>query len=131
MDGMRFHFHRGFTLLMLGRNAEAIAELDRGLETQGDYSSAYRLRSCARARLGQIEGALGDQERALELLAGAARDNPSLLGEEVAATQSMVDALRQAKMAAPRRPFEGDCVAFLDRWVRARPRSARLGGTAP
>ena len=129
--GMRFRYHRGWTLLMLGRNAEAIAEIDRGLESQADYSGAYRVRSCARARLGQIEAALDDQERAHELLTSIARDNPSIVAEEIALSQALVDALRQARTAAPRSPFRADCAAFLAQWGRARRRSARLGAAAP
>lgn len=73
--GMRFHYHRGWTLSLLGRLNEAIREYDEGLTEQPDYSSAYFRRACARASLGRLREALADVDEArrlYETLPGAA-----------------------------------------------------------
>lgn len=63
--GMAFHFHRGWTLNLLGRYAEAESELSEGLKHQPDYAWAMAYRACARAGQGHIAPALSDQEAAV------------------------------------------------------------------
>ena len=47
------HYHRAMTHNEVGRFEEAIAELDRGLETQPDYMWAFLERACSYAQLGR------------------------------------------------------------------------------
>jgi len=68
-DGMRFHYHRGWSLNSLGRFDEAIADLTAGMRAQPDYASAYERRACAYASVGNLSAALSDLETAVRLLA--------------------------------------------------------------
>lgn len=68
-EGMRYHYHRGWTLSLLGRFDEAISEFTEGLKTQPDYSSAYVRRACAYASIGRLKDALADTSEAARLLA--------------------------------------------------------------
>jgi tetratricopeptide (TPR) repeat protein len=67
-DGMRYNYHRGWTLSLLGRHEEAAESFTAGLAVQGDYTSAYVRRGCARARIGQLPEALADFEEGRRLL---------------------------------------------------------------
>lgn len=123
--GMQFYYHRSWTLSLLRRNEEALADIDRGLAAQPDYSSAYMLRSCLQARLGRLNEALADQERALELHA-------AMRGAPVAETVRMIEQSRgaaaalRAAIASGRRDSSDIGCGFWDRWSRPRPRSPLL-----
>lgn len=52
--GMKFYYHRGWTLSDLGRFDEAVADFGEGLKAQPDYPWAYARRGCAHASLGQL-----------------------------------------------------------------------------
>ena len=82
--GMKFHYHRGWTLTLLGRNEEAVAELNLGLKDQPDYPWALVKRACAFGRLGRVAEAAADQRAAVALLERIA---PSLgdVGDQVKA----------------------------------------------
>lgn len=67
--GMRYHYHRGWTLTQLDRFDEAIAAFSEGMKTQPDYSWAYIKRGCAHAQVGQHARALDDVERGIALAA--------------------------------------------------------------
>lgn len=67
-NGMRFHYHRGWTLTLLGRDEEAVAELEAGLKEQPDYPWALVKRACAYGRLGRVAEAAADQRAAVALL---------------------------------------------------------------
>jgi tetratricopeptide (TPR) repeat protein len=67
--GMKFHYHRGWTLTLLGRFDEAIRELSEGLEQQPDYAWARLRRACAYAAVGMISRAAADQRQAADELA--------------------------------------------------------------
>jgi tetratricopeptide (TPR) repeat protein len=66
--GMAFHYHRGWTMGLLGRHEEAIVELSTGLKDQPDFAWAYVRRSCNLAQMGRIPEALADQRSAVALL---------------------------------------------------------------
>ena len=129
-DGMKFRYHRAWTLMRLGRYEEALADIDAGMATQRDYSSAYELRSCVRGRLGQLEGALEDQERALERLEGAFAQPSAAMRTQIERSRSAVDALRRAVVAGQRGPSGIACTAGWERWETPRPRSALLPADA-
>ena len=125
-EGMRFAYHRGWTLIMLGRHGEAIVELNRGMDSQPDYSSAYLLRSCAHAQVGSFADALRDQERGLELLAISARDGELGLEPDIARSRSLIETLRRAAAEGRRAPLPEACQGHWDRYITQRPRSPLL-----
>jgi tetratricopeptide (TPR) repeat protein len=125
-DGMRFAYHRAWTLVLLGRFQDAFAEIGIGLQSQPDYSSAWSLRSCARAQLGAIEEARRDQERALELLETLARDGEPGLGADISRSQHLVAVLRETRGAATAETLNEICHAPWQNWERTRPRSPLL-----
>jgi tetratricopeptide (TPR) repeat protein len=125
-DGMRFAYHRGWTLIMLGRHDEAIVELNRGMESQPDYSSAYLLRSCAHAQVGSFADALRDQERGLELLANSARDGELGLEPDIARSRGLIETLRRAVAEGRREPLPAACQGHWDKYITTRPRSPLL-----
>ena len=123
--GMKFHYHRGWTLSLLGRDEEAAREIDRGLEGQPDYYSAYLVRSCSRARLGQLDGALADMRRALELMSIPALEASASNRRDIERGRAVIAALERAT-ANQGGPVTDPCVGFLDRWSRPRDRSPLL-----
>lgn len=128
--GMRFHYHRAWTLMTLNRFEEAGREIEQGFVSQPDYSSAYQLRSCIRARLGQMQEALADQQRALELLEAIAAQPTESLRVEIARSRAIVDSLREA-LARGERTLLTAC-GMWDRWTRPRSPSPLLaGGPSP
>ncbi len=66
-SGMAYHYHRGWTLVAMGRNEEAVAEFTAGLRSQPDYEGAFDMRACALARLGRLHEALDDDRTAERL----------------------------------------------------------------
>jgi tetratricopeptide (TPR) repeat protein len=66
--GMAYHYHRGWTLSLMGRDQEAAAEFSAGLETQPDYAWALVRRACSLGRLGRLRQAVADQKRAAALI---------------------------------------------------------------
>jgi tetratricopeptide (TPR) repeat protein len=63
--GMKFYYHRGWTLTKLGRSEEAISDFTQGLKWQPDYTWAYIRRGCTYANIGRLEFAIGDLETAI------------------------------------------------------------------
>lgn len=125
--GMRFHYHRAWTLALLGRDAEAERQVGEGLAAQPDFPSAYLLRSCVRARLGRPDEALADQRRAVALL-GDTITRPTAAGAiELERGRRMIALLEQAVAARRRGPLAEPCAGHWERWVRPRQRSALLG----
>jgi tetratricopeptide (TPR) repeat protein len=78
--GMRFHYHRGWTLNALGRYYEAIADFTEGMKSQPDYSYAYLRRACAQGSVGNLAFALGDIETFARLRSRVpeSRNSPAL-----------------------------------------------------
>lgn len=129
-SGMKFHYHRGWTLILLNRPQEAVNELDQGLASQPDYPYFYFMRACAYGRLGRIGDALADQERGLELLRGAAEDGGPLFAEQVAIANAGADTLRRLAAAPRPAPTAIACERLWDREIRSRPRSTLLPAPA-
>jgi tetratricopeptide (TPR) repeat protein len=126
-EGMRMRYHRAWTLQLLGRPAEAVEELGRGLQGQPDYSYAFFMRSCAYARLGRLREALADQERGLELLSGLTADTGGRLAEDLGNSRALVATLRRLVASGRQLANDAPCSGFWDRDIRSRPRSALLG----
>lgn len=126
--GMKFHYHRAWTLSLLGRHDEAIRELSEGIKEQPDYSSAYQRRACAYAAIGDAKAALADAEEAARLLAllPAARVSKGMRGEldEMAALRAR---LKARIVAGDATPLADACSgASWHRWEQPRPRSPLL-----
>jgi len=104
-SGMAYHYHRGWTLIAMGRNQDAVAEFTTGLEDQPDYEGAFDMRACALARLGRLREALDDEQTADRLF----RRIPS------------------ADPTAPDRVFELRRLAGIEAQLRANIASGRQG----
>ena len=131
LDGMKFHYHRAWTLVLLGRDEDAVREIDLGLRTQPDYSSAFLLRSCARARLGRLAEALADQRRGLELASALLAEPGASMRADFARSRAVIAALEEALAAQRSTPLGTPCEGFWDRWSRPRARSPLLDAAAP
>jgi len=125
-DGMRFAYHRAWTLVMLNRFPEAIVEIDRGLQGQPDYGSAWQLRSCVHAQLGAIDEARSDQERALELYENLARGGEPGMSDYVDQSRHLVLLLRETRGRATAATLDLACRSPWQRDLRTRPRSPLL-----
>lgn len=125
-DGMRYHYHRGWTLSLLGRHTEAEAEYTKGFAVQADYHAAFIRRGCARASLGRLDEALADFDEARRLLTAMPDpDAPTVQSSlrDLAADRASV----ATKKAAGGGPVEGMCAA--EGWTsyeKPRERSALL-----
>lgn len=75
--GMRYYYHRGWTLLMLDRFDEAIEAFNNGMETQADYPWAFIRRGCAEASVGRLAKASDDFDQGMMLLNRFAPNAPS------------------------------------------------------
>ena len=124
--GMRFHYHRAWTLMLLRSFAEAEREVTDGLLAQPDYPWALLLRSCVRAQRGRLEEALADQERALELSREALIGTNAALDPNMARSRAVIDLLRGALRQGRRGRMAAPCEGFWDRWIRPRQRSLLL-----
>lgn len=124
-EGMPFHYHRAWTLMLLHRDEEALAEIEQGLRYQPDYESAYALRSCLRARLGRLRPALEDQEQ-VERLLGEMAGYANWRRENIARSRALSEALRRAIDSGATGPFTAACEGIWDRWSRPRARSPLL-----
>lgn len=125
-EGMRFNYHRGWTLNLLGRFEEAADSFRRGLLTQPDYPFAFFLRACAYGQLGRIAEALADQRRGLELLRGGVDYGRSWQATELAHQSAIEEEL--ARLAAARRRVRtaAACAPGDPRGSSPRDRSALL-----
>jgi tetratricopeptide (TPR) repeat protein len=125
-DGMPFHYHRAWTLVLLNRPREALDEINLGLPFQPDYPYAIIVRACANAKLGRIDDALQDERRAAEILAGWAADDGSFAAGDLMTVRGAVAALEQLAAAHSRRASEIPCRGIWDRDIVRRPRSPLL-----
>ena len=108
--GMKFHYHRGWLLTLLGRYDEAIVEFTEGLRDQPDYSSAYLRRACALAGVGRLSDALddvGEASRLYATLPGAATSKR--LQDDIAEAVDFRKRLEAAIAAGGNRPLAGGC----------------------
>ena len=126
--GMKFHYHRGWTLTLLGRFDEAIRDLSEGLTTQPDYPWAYLRRACAYAAIGRIKDAAADQRLgAGELATLMAADTEPLDSEraDVARTRAVADQLDALAAKASSSPVRLACEGYSEDQPK-RSRSALL-----
>lgn len=131
VDGMKFHYHRAWTLVLLRRDAEAEREIEQGMASQPDYPGAFLLRSCARARLGRPAEALADQRRAFELTSALFPAPSAATRADLARNQAVIALLEQAVAAGRSDPIGAPCEGYWDRWIRPRARSPMLDAGAP
>jgi len=129
-QGMRFHYHRAWTLILLNRPAEAVEDLRIGFAGQPDYPSAFFLRACAEFRLGRRGDALADERQGLELLTGWAAAGPVGIGRDLANARAAIAALEGAPAPSRGSADAAICVHPWARYTQARPRSALLGRAA-
>jgi tetratricopeptide (TPR) repeat protein len=66
-DHMPYHYHRGWTLLLLERYREASAEFTAGLAFQKNWMWAHAGRACAGHAMGEVEAAVADLRKAIEI----------------------------------------------------------------
>ena len=109
-DGMPFRYHRGWTLIRMGRLHDAVDELTQGLKYQPDYAPALNRRACALAESGNLTDALTDQIRFVELMGEeekSAGETPrgargfALAKSELASLQGLIAVNPLAKSGAP------------------------------
>lgn len=67
VPAMPIYYHLGHTYMKMGEHEKAVSAFDAGVPAQPDYSSVYIYRACAKARLGDLLGALEDYEHGLSL----------------------------------------------------------------
>jgi hypothetical protein len=127
-SGMRFHYHRGWTLSLLGRYDEAIRERSEGLKDQPDYHSAYYRRACAWAALGDTRSAIADLDEAERLFRQIPRAQTTKpISDSVAGIVTLSTRLRTALAAGDARPIRDACTGVSwDRFEHPRPRSPLL-----
>lgn len=129
-EGMKFYYHRAWTLSLLGRYDEAIADLTEGLRSQPDYGSAYHRRACAYAAVGQLRKAKDDVVEAGRLYAaipGAAMS--TFLQDDIAQAAALRSRLEAALAAGTTMPIRDGCAgSSWTAWEKPRRRSALLGG---
>ena len=107
--GMRYHYHRGWTLSLLGRFDEAISEFTEGLKIQPDYNSAYVRRACAYASVGRLKDALADVNEAARLLALPGVTPTKTLRDAMDEAASMRSALETALANSDGKPRPAMC----------------------
>ena len=123
--GMKFHYHRGWTLTRMKRFDEAVAEFDKGLQRQPDYPYAYFRRACAQASRGRIADALTDVERGRKLLAEApAKLDP--IEFDIRRADAVILELKRARETADYKPMPGICEGYWGRSDEARSKSPLL-----
>lgn len=115
-QGMPVHYHRAATLMMLGRDAEAIKEIDECLIAQPGYGWAYARRACADARVRKFDQAIADQRFALEVLRALPAEvaTEAYKTEKIAELTALLDAYVAAKAGGPTPPDgPGNCRTMI------------------
>ncbi|HEY5721243.1 MAG TPA: tetratricopeptide repeat protein [Allosphingosinicella sp.] len=125
-EGMKYDYHRGWTLLLLNRFEDAVKTLDRGLEYQPDYAFAFEMRSCAHAGLGQLDKAVADMEKSTRLLSEMpnAADSQYIQGQLRQQAKALTT-LRQG-IADGGKPILNLCKESNRQWEEPRVRSPLL-----
>ncbi|HEX8624478.1 MAG TPA: tetratricopeptide repeat protein [Allosphingosinicella sp.] len=127
-EGMKFYYHRAWTLSLLGRYDEAIADLSEGLRSQPDYGSAYLRRACAFAAVGRLREAVDDLTEASRLYAALPEaDSATKVRDDLAAMRAFRARLEAALAQGVGKPVGGGCDGSSWRPMeRPRPRSPLL-----
>ena len=126
VEGMKYNYHRAWTLGAMGRDEEAVRHLDEGLRTQPDYHAAYLMRSCLQARLGRLAEALADQRLALDLLEEARTERGGWFDVQAERSRSAIALLERAIAANRSGGVALPCEDFWDHGARPRARSPLL-----
>lgn len=123
--GMKLNYHRAVSLNRLGRHEEAVRAITAGLETQPDFMWAFVERSCARARLGQIEAAHTDLLEGYGLWAKFHARTPFPSGVEHMRTTfaAAIATLDAALAKAPHAPATVPCANDYDVEPISQPRA--------
>ncbi|HEX6742026.1 MAG TPA: tetratricopeptide repeat protein [Sphingomicrobium sp.] len=125
--GMRFYYHRGWTLLELRRFDEAIADFSEGLRSQPDYPGAFMLRACAYASVGNLPFALSDVETAGRLLRRLPQEaDNGLVAADVRRADEIAAQLRTQIPVDGSKPFPAACEGYADWPIRPRLKSRLL-----
>lgn len=132
-EGMKFHYHRGWTLNEMGRYEEAVTEFTEGLKSQPDYSGAFDRRACAYAMLGRLPEALADRQRANANLKDLWKDirGTPLAEHELAWGEAVVKSLEVAITSGSNKPMTAACEGGWDYGDAKRERSKLLPRAAP
>jgi tetratricopeptide (TPR) repeat protein len=125
--GMKFYYHRGWTLMKLDRFDEAIADFTKGMNSQPEYAWAYILRACSYASVGQLRYAAGDFDEAAGLFEALPASKASTkLKHDIALAKSTANLLRERADTTVVTPVTGLCDDFWDGSDRSRTRSRFL-----
>lgn len=122
--GMKFHYHRGRTLLQLGRMDEAVAEFTTGLANQPDYWSALVLRGCAFAAVGDITRAKEDFQAAQSKIVAVVVDGPQ--SDTNRLVEKMISRMETSERTSRLTPDTEVCVDFVGKLDSKRTRSPFL-----
>jgi tetratricopeptide (TPR) repeat protein len=127
-EGMKFHYHRGWTFNEMGRYEEAVAEFTAGLTTQPDYSGAFDRRACAYAMSGRLPEALADRQHANALLKAIWNDTrrTPYAEHDLAWGEAVVRSLEAAIAEGSREPMSTACEGAWNYGERRRERSKLL-----
>lgn len=108
----------------------AIAELDKGLETQPDYMWAFLERACSYAQLGRIREAASDQKRGLDELRATWNElTPGHAGRHNLDNAARIERELQGRLAAnDLQPTSAPCNGYWDYAEGRRERSPLLAG---
>ena len=124
---MTYRFHRGWTLVRLGRYADAEATFTVGLESQPDFGWAHIGRACARSAQGKLADALADLDHAIADLEPP--DGISHTPQQQRAleqTRKVAQMLRGVVAKPPGLSPKEPCSLFLEALDRPRARSPEL-----
>ena len=124
--GMKFYYHRGWTLSNLGRFDEAIKDLGEGLKAQPDYAWAYARRGCAHASVGQLPEALADMDMALQKYTAFVAINDPGVRHDKAQFGANSQRLKASIARGERGAMPGMCGQFWGDDDKPRARSALL-----
>ncbi len=127
---MPYHYHRGWTLSLMGRQSEAAAEFAQGLEWQPDYAWAFIRRACALATEGRLAEAEADQNRATELMAKDIAGLPpsQFLKSDRERAVAIALQLRNEIRTNPTAKLQGLCLGYWDEGDERRSLSPLLTG---
>ncbi|HMJ93588.1 MAG TPA: tetratricopeptide repeat protein [Allosphingosinicella sp.] len=126
-EGMKYFYHRGWTLRLLGRFEEAIAAFTEGMKTQPDFAGSFLQRSCAQAGVGHLDQALADAMEGARLHSAApAASTDKEIQTSLRYAKSAVATLEQGIAAGGNRPIPNLCANYLGRYEAPRPRSPFL-----
>ena len=113
--GMRFYFHRGWTLTKMQRYDEAISDFTEGLKDQPDYPWAYARRACAFGQVGQLKPALADVETAIGKIEADPSAKRQDFKHDLARLQEIDGLFKAAIAAGSTAPMKAACEGFWDR----------------